>query len=84
MHNERDPRHSCRGSFNTVKRRHKKFEGGVPVKPAERRNEQEEDRKIAGVERWNEGGGLKKTEEVRKRSDGNKRIVLYSSRNAEG
>ena len=30
-----------------------------------------------------EGGGLKKTEEVRSRSDGNKRIVLYSSRNAE-
>jgi hypothetical protein len=41
-------------------------------------------RKIARVERWNEGGGLKKTEQVRKRPDGNKRIVLYSSRNVEG
>jgi len=41
-------------------------------------------RKIARVERWNEGGGMKKTEQVRKRSDGNKRIVLYSSRNVEG
>jgi len=36
-------------------------------------------RKIARVERWNEGGGLKKTEDVRRRSDGNKQIVLYLS-----
>ena len=36
------------------------------------------------MERWNEGGGLKKTEDVRRRSDGNKQIVLYSSRNVEG
>jgi hypothetical protein len=50
MHNERDPTHSCRGSFNTVKRRHKELEGEVPVKPAERRNEQEEDSEGRAVE----------------------------------